>query len=136
MGLPFPELTGPSRKEEWVSPSVGDLRLLNQEAHAPEKPNDPQEALAAQIVTGSDASLAEESPAPPVMAGAARQHVSESATNPVGRSVVTISPAKGTEENRGSFPDGLHVGDPPVTLDRADLASPHLKDRYDVCSSN
>ena len=136
VGLPFPELTGPSRKEEWVSPSVGDLRLLNQEAHAPEKPNDPHEALAAQIVTSIDASLAEESPAPPVMAGAARQHVSESATNPVGRSVVTISPAKGTEENRGSFLDGLHVGDPPVTLDRADLASPHLKDRYDVCSSN
>ena len=84
MGLPFPELTGPSRKEEWVSPSVGDQRLLNQEAHTLEKPNDPHKALAAQIVTGIDASLAEESPAPPVMAGAARQHVSESATNPVG----------------------------------------------------
>ena len=32
VGLPFPELTGPSRKEECVSPSVDDLRLLNQEA--------------------------------------------------------------------------------------------------------
>ena len=125
VGLPFPELTGPSRKEEWVSPSMGDPRLLNQEAHALGKPNDPHEALVVQIVTGTDASLVEESPAPPVMAGATRLHVSESATNPVGRSVVTISPAKGTEENRGSFSDGLHAGDPLATLDRTDLAFLH-----------
>ena len=32
VGLPFPELTGPSRKDECVSSSVEDLRLLNQEA--------------------------------------------------------------------------------------------------------
>ena len=125
VGLPFPELIGPSRKEEWVSPSVGDLRLLNQEAHAPGKPNEPHTALVAQIVTGVDGSLAEESLAPPVMAGAARQHVSESATNPVGQSVVNISPAKGTKENRGSFSNGLHAGDPPATVDLADLEFLH-----------
>ena len=30
----FLEPTGPSRMEEGVSPSVGDLSLLNKEAHA------------------------------------------------------------------------------------------------------
>ena len=134
VGLPFPELTGPSRKEEWVSPSVGDLRLLNQEAHALGKPNKPHADLVAPIVTGVDGSLAEESLAPQVMAGAVRQHVSESATNPVGQSVVNISPAKGTVENRGSFSDGLHAGDPPATLDRADLAFLHTT-RIDTLSA-
>ena len=90
--------------------------------------------MVVQIVTGADASLAEESPAPPVMASTARQHVSELATNPVGQSAVTISLAKGTEENRGSFSDGLHVGDPPVTLDRADLAFLHTT-RIDTLSA-
>ena len=32
--IPFPEPTCPSRMEEGVSPSVGDLSLLNKEAHA------------------------------------------------------------------------------------------------------
>ena len=32
--IPFPEPIGPSRMEEGVSPSVGDLSLLNKEVHA------------------------------------------------------------------------------------------------------
>ena len=59
------------------------------------------------------------------MAGATRQHVSESTTNPVGQSKVNVSPTKGVVENRGSFSDGLHARDPPAKLDRADLAFLH-----------
>ena len=125
VGLPLPELTSPSRMEECVSPSVGDLRLLNEEAHAPMMLKEPHTASNAQDVTDADGFLVKESPAPPMMAGTTRQHVSKSATNSVGQSVVNIRPAKGAVVNRGPFSDGLHAGDSPTTLDRANLALLH-----------
>ena len=121
--IPFLEPTGPSRMEEGVSPSVGDLSLLNKEAHASVMSKAPHAILDAQDITGFDVFLAEESPAPLVMAGTARQHDSKSATSPVGQSVMILCPAKAAVVNRGPFSNGFHAGDSPVTLDRADLAA-------------
>ena len=57
--IPFPEPTGPSRMEDCVSPSVGDQRLLNQEAHASVMSKAPHAASDAQDVKGADVFLAE-----------------------------------------------------------------------------
>ena len=65
------------------------------------------------------------SPAPLVMVSTTRQHDLKSATNSVGQSVVNIRPAKGAVVNRGPFSNGLHAGDLPTTLDRANLALLH-----------
>ena len=128
VGLPmisFPEPTGPSRMEEGVSPSVGDLWLLNQEAHASVMSKAPHTASDAQVVIDADAFLAEESPMPSEMASTVRQHASKSAMSPVGQSVMNFCPAKAVVVNHGPFSNGFHAEDSSTTLDRADLALFH-----------
>ena len=132
--IPFPKPIGPSRMEDCVSPSVGDQRLLNQEAHASVMSRAPHAASDAQDVTGANGFLVEESPATPVMAGTARQHVSKLATSPMGQSVVNIRPTKEAVVNHGPFFDGPHAGDSSATLDRANLALLHTT-RTDTLSA-
>ena len=57
--IPFPEPIGPSRMEEGVSPFVGDLGLLNKEAHASVMSKAPHAASDAQEVKGADVFLVE-----------------------------------------------------------------------------
>nr|POE57596.1 esterase [Quercus suber] len=125
--IPFPEPIGPSRLglKEGVSPSVGDLRLLNKEAYALVMSKAPHPASDAPNVKGADVFLVEESPTPPVMAGTARQHASKSVMSLVGQSVINFCLAKATVVNRGPFSDGFHAGDSLATLDRVDLALFH-----------
>ena len=49
--ISFPEPTSPSRMEEGVSPSVGDLSLLNKEVYASVMSKAPHAVLNAQGVT-------------------------------------------------------------------------------------
>ena len=118
--IPFPELTDPSRMGEGVSPYVGDLSLLNKEAHALVMSKAPHVVLDAQDVKGVDVFLTEESLTPLVMAGTARQHDSKFATSSVGQSVMIFCPAKAAMVNHGPFSNGFHAGDSSATLDSAD----------------
>ena len=62
--IPYLEPTGPIRMEVGESPTLEDLRLLIQEAHASVMSKAPHEASDAQDITSADVDLAEESPAP------------------------------------------------------------------------
>ena len=67
-----PEPIGPMRLEVGESPTVGDLRLLRQEAHAQVMSKAPHETLEVQDITSANVDLVVESPTPLVKAGTAR----------------------------------------------------------------
>ena len=120
--IPFPKPTGLITMEGDPSPSLGEPSLLNLVDHASRMFKTPHVALGAQDTTCATVDLAEESPAPPEMAGTARL---EASMTVVGQTEKYRVPAKVLEVHRDTFFDGFRAGDSPATLDRANIALFH-----------
>ena len=120
MGLPVfsgPKPTGPMRLEVGESPTLGDPRLLRQEAQASVMSKVHHEASEAQDNTNAYVVQVVESSAPPVKAGTVRhqdglssgtmrhQDGSPASQNDMDRCSVKVSTMVG-----GPFSDGFHAG--------------------------
>ena len=139
MGLlvtPFPVSTGPSSLVVGISPTVGVMKPLIQEAHTLTMSKAPHKALVTQCDTSAVGFQGEVSSVPLEEAGTACQLASLTVKSSVGQTELICCLAMTSVELRCPMSDGFHGGDSPTTLDRAYLTHQRWASPVEVSESD